>query len=242
MNTTNNTTKLLKIMILLLGLLCAIFVFGFFTRNDPSAVRLAEELSVKVDELNETVDTLSSANDSLTQKLLDFQTDNEELAEMNHVLTLKIQELNKQIEIASLSDVERYVNYVYDIAAEYYPDIHPEYVCAIIYHESRFDPTQTNSNTGVKGLCQINPKWHTKRANNLGVEDLYDPYGNILVCFDILNELSYSGSFSHALNFYAGGYPYAKRYLNETSPFEKELKQIIDEQNFAQYVLPYSII
>lgn len=242
MNTTNTITKLLKILILALGLVCAILVFGVLTRDNPNAVHLVEELTAKVDELSRTVNTLSSSNDSLTQNVAELQVKNEALTEMNYELTLKLQELNKQLEVGSLSDVERYVNYAYNIADEYYPDIKPEYVCAIMYHESRFDPTQTNTETGVKGLCQISPKWHTKRANNLGVEDLYDPYGNILVCFDILNELSQSGNFSYALNFYAGGYPYATRYLNETSPFEKELEQIMDEQNFAQYVLPYSII
>lgn len=144
-------------------------------------------------------------------------------------------------EVQSLSEEDLYVNYVYEIAHFNYPNIDPDRVCAIIYHESRFDPNARNEKTGVEGLTQINPKWHSKRAERLGVTNLYSPYGNILVCFDILNELAEDNGMDYALNFFAGGYPYANRYRNSTSPFIKELDEISATNNFSERVLPYYI-
>lgn len=144
-------------------------------------------------------------------------------------------------EVKSLSEEDLYVNYVYEIAHFNYPNIDPDRVCAIIYHESRFDPNARNEKTGVEGLTQINPKWHSKRAARLGVTNLYSPYGNILVCFDILNELAEDNGMDYALNFFAGGYPYANRYRSSTSPFIKELDEISATQNFSERVLPYYI-
>ncbi len=39
------------------------------------------------------------------------------------------------------------------------------------------------------GLCQVSTKWHADRAERLGVEDFYDPYGNIRLAADYLREL-----------------------------------------------------
>lgn len=113
------------------------------------------------------------------------------------------------------------------VCTEVYPDLDPNYVLAIIYHESRFNPNAINLKTNATGLMQILPKWHTARAQRLGVE-LTDPAGNILVGCDILNEVRQQyGSFRYALNVYAGGYAYANNYKNTKSQFEKELDEII---------------
>lgn len=113
------------------------------------------------------------------------------------------------------------------ICTEIYPDVNADYVLALIYHESRFKPDVVNSKTGATGLMQILPKWHTVRAEKLGVS-LSDPTGNILTGCDILNEVyQQSGSISYALNVYAGGYAYANNYKNTKSPFERELDEIL---------------
>lgn len=232
MKLTNNTAKLLKILIIMVGLFCTIVVFGLITRTKPKAV---EQIGV------ETIVDQSSRSIAEWVYRTSTNVRVRYLQACIKALRAEVQELRKEAEISSLTPMQKYVNYAWEISEKWYPDIHPAYVCAIIYHESRFDPNATNSKTGVKGLCQINPRWHSKRAANLGVTDLYDPWGNILVCYDILNELAQSKGFTYALNFYAGGYHYADQYLNRMSPFERELGQIMDEQNFAQYVLPYSI-
>lgn len=233
MKLTNNIEKLLKILVVFVGFLCTIFVFGVLTRDRP--VRLEHW---QASPIVESVKVNRSRQ--IREQLLTLQV--RYFINRVEVLQAKLKAVEEKAEtISSLTPMQRYINYAYEISDKYYPEIHAEYVCAIIYHESRFDPTVTNSKTGVKGLCQISPKWHAKRAANLGVTDLYDPYGNILVCFDILNELTLSNSFSYALDFYAGGYPYANRYRGKVSPFAEELAQIMNEQNFAQYVLPYDI-
>lgn len=131
-----------------------------------------------------------------------------------------------EIERPELTGVDLYLSYVDEITSTIYTDVDPLLVKAIIYHESRFDPDAVNSNGGAVGLMQISPKWHTNRADALGVS-LSDPYGNILVGCDILNELYKSHSKSYSLNVYAGGYSYADRYRNDKSPFEKELDAIM---------------
>ncbi len=224
--------KLLQILIILLGLICTIIIFGLLTRPEEKIIEVPTNTSEQED--------FKKAMDAYVQRVK-LEEQNRYLEIKAALMTEELERVNRENVINSLTPMELYVNYTYEISDKYYPEISPAYVCAIIYHESRFDPSVTNTKTGVQGLCQINPKWHTNRANSLGVSDLYDPYGNILVCFDILNELSLSGGLSYALNFYAGGYPYANRYLNETSPFERQLAQIMDEQNFAQYVLPYPV-
>lgn len=69
-----------------------------------------------------------------------------------------------------------------------YPDVYPELVHSIIWYESRYNSSSV-SKSGCVGLMQISPKWHKKRAEKLGVTDLYDQYGNILVGVDYLNDL-----------------------------------------------------
>lgn len=120
------------------------------------------------------------------------------------------------------------VDEVLRVCTEVYPDLDPNYVLAIIQHESRFNPKAVNPKSNATGLMQILPKWHTARAQRLGVE-LTDPAGNILVGCDILNEVcQQSGSFRYALNVYAGGYSYANNHKNTKSQFEKELDEIIE--------------
>lgn len=136
-----------------------------------------------------------------------------------------------------LSGPELYLYYVDRITTEIYPDIPYEYVVAIIWHESRFHPDSVNKDTGVKGLMQISPKWHTQRANDLGVYDLLDPYGNILVGCDILNELTQQYGFRYALNHFAGGYKYANAHKNSVSRFEKELETIISQIDSGEIVI-----
>lgn len=129
--------------------------------------------------------------------------------------------------IEELTGPELYASYVDEITTEIYPDVDPMLVKAIIHHESRFIPDAVNPNSKTTGLTQISPRWHSARAERLGVTDLTDPYGNILVCCDILHELYQSYSTGYSLNIYAGGYDYANKYIGSTSPFEKEIAMVM---------------
>lgn len=121
------------------------------------------------------------------------------------------------------------VNEVKRICKDVYPDLDPDYILAMIYRESRFQPDALNPKTGATGLMQILPKWHTARAEKLGVS-LYDWRGNILTGCDLLNEIVQDkGSLSYAVNFYAGGYEYADYYKRThiRSPYERSLEEIL---------------
>lgn len=115
------------------------------------------------------------------------------------------------------------------ICADVYPNLSSDYILAIVYHESRFQPNAVNSKTGATGLMQILPQWHTARASSLGVS-LSDWKGNILTGCDILNEMAQAKhSMHYAVNFYAGGYGYANYYESSgrQSPYEIELNNIL---------------
>jgi soluble lytic murein transglycosylase-like protein len=66
-------------------------------------------------------------------------------------------------------------------------DICPELLVAIIERESSC--RQYAENGSCKGLMQVSTRWHKDRMERLGVSDIYDIYGNILVGTDYLAEL-----------------------------------------------------
>lgn len=82
---------------------------------------------------------------------------------------------------------EEYRGYVDQICSAY--GISPELVVAIIESESGGVSTAYNGTYGCVGLMQINESVHRGRMAKLGVENLYDPYSNILVGVDLLDEL-----------------------------------------------------
>lgn len=109
----------------------------------------------------------------------------------------------------------------------------PELLQALIEHESGGDANAENA--GCKGLCQINEKYHKDRMKRLGVTDLYDEYGNILVAADYLMEIAdeyeeislvldiYHGS-SKALSNYENGIvsSYAEDILTRSAELERQ--------------------
>jgi phosphoribosyl-AMP cyclohydrolase len=76
-------------------------------------------------------------------------------------------------------------SYVRDIAPKY--NMEPELIMSIIESESTYNPRCKTGN--CLGLMQVSSYWHKDRMLKLGVSDLYDPYGNILVAVDYLSEL-----------------------------------------------------
>lgn len=87
-----------------------------------------------------------------------------------------------------------------------YPDVKPSMVMAIIEHESNFDRYAVNYNGTCFGLMQIYVYYNQSRMNKLGVTNIYDAYGNILVGVDLLSELYHSyGNWEGAFRQYSGG-------------------------------------
>ena len=94
----------------------------------------------------------------------------------------------------------------------------PELLMAIIETESSGNPRAVNGN--CKGLMQISVKWHQDRMDRLGVTDIYNEYGNILVGTDYLMELAGQyGDVSYVLDKYNGNskadYNYENGILSE---------------------------
>lgn len=63
----------------------------------------------------------------------------------------------------------------------------PELLEAIMESESSGNPQAQNGN--CKGLMQINETYHKERMQRLGISDIYDARGNILLAADYLTEL-----------------------------------------------------
>ena len=120
---------------------------------------------------------------------------------------------------------------VEDVSAKY--NVCPELILAIIEQESSGNPNAVNGD--CKGLMQVSEKWHKDRMERLGVTDLFDPYGNILVGTDYLMELAeeygdlpmvllvYNGV-SNAEEIYESG-NYTK-YVNDVINRSAELERI----------------
>lgn len=64
----------------------------------------------------------------------------------------------------------------------------PELLQAIAERESSLHIYAVNGT--CKGLMQISEKWHRDRMKRLGVTDIYDVYGNILLAADYIAELA----------------------------------------------------
>lgn len=86
---------------------------------------------------------------------------------------------------AQKDELEGWCDYI-DFVCEQ-KDICPEFVQALIETESNWEPDARNGD--CVGLMQISEIWHQDRMERLGVKDLADPYDNILVGIDYLQEL-----------------------------------------------------
>lgn len=223
---SQKSKQIRNVIVSLLLILISIFILGILTRS-PSTIETVQEPLLN----NNAILELYCSE--MNQTLLEIRG---LLVELRGIEIEKLEELKKQNE-KPLSGPTLYASYADEITTSVYPEIPSEYVKAIIWHESRFEPEIMNTKTKATGLMQILPKWHTKRAKNLGVTSLTDPYGNILVGCDILNELTQKYDFNYALNFFAGGYPYADRYKNSASPFVQELNEIIHQMESGEIIL-----
>lgn len=108
--------------------------------------------------------------------------------------------------VASTQDNDTYISeeiqgYCIEIGEMY--GVCPELLMAIVEAESSGNPEAKNGN--CLGLMQVSQRWHYDRMERLGVSDLFDPYGNILVGTDYLMELAYKyGDLGLVLDKYNG--------------------------------------
>ena len=125
-------------------------------------VVFAEEKSIEEEKLERHIEEIAEEID-YTEYLVEINTSD-------------IQEtyISKEIQDACIE-----IGNMYGIA--------PEFLMAIIEAESSGNPNAVNG--GCKGLMQIYEKYHLDRMKRLGVTNIFDVYGNILVGADYLSEL-----------------------------------------------------
>jgi|TARA_R110002012_G_C11185535_1_gene557676 soluble lytic murein transglycosylase-like protein len=94
-------------------------------------------------------------------------------------------------------------DHILDVAE--YNNIDKEIVLSVVYQESRCN-TNAIGAVGELGMMQIFPRWHMDRIQRLEVENLLDPYSNLIVGVDLLAELGADKNPYKALAMYNGGY------------------------------------
>lgn len=143
------------------------------------------------------------------------------------------QKIEDTKEKTDLTNEEKINNFIKNICSKY-SNIEPELVESIVYHESRYIPSVSNGD--CVGLMQVSQYWHKDRASKLGVNDMYDSYGNILVGVDYLSELVnkyedvslvlmlYNMNHNTAFKMYANGEisGYAKSVLSRYEMLKQE--------------------
>ena len=107
-------------------------------------------------------------------------------------------------------------------------DIEPEFLEAVAWAESRFDPKAENG--GCIGLMQVAPVWHTERAESLGytVDDLWTVDGSMAVAADYLAELKAAGHDDYWILMTYNGDSNAEDYLNLTAGPSEYALQVVD--------------
>lgn len=111
---------------------------------------------------------------------------------------------------------EQYIqNYILKIC-ELYPYVDPYMIMGQVWVESRYDPNAISISGEHVGLMQVSTRWHADRANRLGVENLFDIYGNLFVGINYMAELiDQTGSPALSLMIYNMGYVEPYRLLDQ---------------------------
>lgn len=114
--------------------------------------------------------------------------------------------------------------YIDEVASSY--DIPPQLIKSVIQVESEWNPNAKDSTRSHVGLMQISTRWQAERAKKLGVVDMMDPYGNILIGTSYLADtLQETGDLAWALMIYNEGYQsaYQKHLTGIVSAYASEV-------------------
>lgn len=112
-----------------------------------------------------------------------------------------------------LDGKDLYLDMMNYISEKHYPTLDKAIAQAVMEIESNYDPNAENL-SGAIGLMQIIPKWHQHRAEKYGLHDLWDPYTNILVGMDLINESYYKyGDYRQALYVYNHSWSYVDHVM-----------------------------
>lgn len=136
------------------------------------------------------------------------------ILEFKHASSLCKKETELASEPSQVADrlygEELYRFYISQIHEQHYPNVDPYIALAVLEIESNYQPDVISS-AGAIGLMQWIPKWHAWRMEKFHLNDMWDPYTNIIVGMDLLNDLYFStGSWREALY----GYNHSTVYVN----------------------------
>jgi len=121
-------------------------------------------------------------------------------------------------------------------------DIDYYIVVALIERESHYCYNALGDNGSSKGYMQIYEKWHKDKMVAEGVDDLFNPYGNIRVGLNFLQDLSSrsNGDYHYILMSYNMGESrckelnregiYSSQYSREILQRAQEIEQELQEQ------------
>lgn len=118
-------------------------------------------------------------------------------------------------------------NYIYKLCDKY--GISYSLVISVIWRESTFNPDAYSH--GWKGLMQINESAQSERIKNLNVDNIYNPYQNVLVGIDYLVYLfqTHGENVHYVLMAYNGGESYADRLYSKGIYSTKYSRWIVDK-------------
>lgn len=115
--------------------------------------------------------------------------------------------------------------------------IDPAVVFAMIWRESRFNPSSVGDNGNSLGLMQIQPRWHSGLMAEFGCDDLLDPYQNVTIGIAILaghvnyyngnvemGVMAYNAGKAGAYNNYFSKGVYSSTYSQEVMKKAEELR------------------
>lgn len=114
--------------------------------------------------------------------------------------------------------------YCIEIGGEY--GICPELLMAIAEAESSGSPKAVNKE--CKGIMQVAEIWHKDRMELLGVTDIFDAEGNILVATDYLYELFEKYEDPGAVLMFYNGDKKAKSYLEGNEEMSNYASKILE--------------
>ena len=141
------------------------------------------------------------------------------------IIAETIPEEVKEVEEVEYFDVpldEELQDYIFELCEEH--NIEPALVIAMIEKESNYNASAIGDKGNSLGLMQIQPRWNQDRMDILDCQNLLDPFQNVAVGIDLLDELFSKGnSVEWVLMAYNGGQSYANRKISngEVSTYAK---------------------
>ena len=201
----------------LIGLGCCMLL-GFLLNPINTVPEYINVVFEDVSEVNAKEDTL----DIIPEHSMKLRDDVEDYTK--YLVKIDTSNIKETYLSQEIQDICVEIGHMYNIC--------PEFIMAIIEAES--SGNQYAVNGGCKGLMQIYEKYHKDRMERLGVTDIFDIRGNILVGVDYLSELFnkyedpamvlmvYNGDSSAWIYWNSDGAisKYANKILNRSSDLE----------------------